>query len=192
MELKTATDKDLWNALRAGNHDALSHIYSTYFRFLFAYGKKIASDQAMVEDAIQELFVELWQRREGLSATDAIQPYLVVSLKRKLFKYLEKDKKTTTLEAKENQFGSEAAVERLIIDGEKDSEKAKALQAAIRQLSARQQEIIYLKYFNGMDYEEITDIMEMNYQSARNLLHRALTKLAKVFGWFFIIKLVFN
>lgn len=192
MNLITLTDKEIWNELRSGNHQALEHIYSMYFNFLFAYGKKIASEQSMVEDAIQELFIELWQRRTGLSETDSIQPYLTVALKRKLFKSLEKAKKTTSLEEKENQFGSEDAMEQLMIKKEGNTEKSKELEKAIQQLSARQQEIIYLKFFSGMDYEEIADIMDMNYQSARNLVHRAITKLGKFFIWIIAMAILFT
>ena len=60
-----------------------------------------------------------------------------------------------------------------------DYGQKKNLKSAFDELSDRQKEILYLKYYSEMDYEEITQIMDMNYQSARNLVSRAIQKLAK-------------
>ena len=50
----------------------------------------------------------------------------------------------------------------------------------MRQLTPRQREIVYLRFFSGADYEEICEIMEIDYQSARDLLYRSIKKLRKV------------
>lgn len=44
-------------------------------------------------------------------------------------------------------------------------------------LSPRQKEAIYLKFVSNLSYEEISKVMQMNYQSARNLVFRGLEKL---------------
>ncbi len=44
-------------------------------------------------------------------------------------------------------------------------------------LSNRQKEAVFLKYYNQMSYEDICDIMNINYQSVRNLISTALKKL---------------
>ena len=45
------------------------------------------------------------------------------------------------------------------------------------QLSPRQREALTLYYIEERKYEDICEIMDMNYQSVRNLMHRGLTKL---------------
>jgi RNA polymerase sigma factor (sigma-70 family) len=55
--------------------------------------------------------------------------------------------------------------------------KKKAVQRALAELTPRQKEAIYLRYMNRMSYEEICQIMDMNYQSARNLIFRAVEKM---------------
>jgi len=175
------TDQKLWNELREGKHSALEKIYRTYFSDLFNYGKKFASDEATVEDCIQELFVELWKNRVRLSETDAIKPYLFVSLKRKLFRVVKKNRTSTDTELEETHFDAELSIDQLLINAEIDKEQKENLNAAFEQLSDRQKEILYLKYYSNMDYKSISETMDMNYQSARNLVARAIQKLSKNF-----------
>ncbi|WP_286860436.1 RNA polymerase sigma factor, partial [Proteiniphilum sp. UBA5510] len=44
-------------------------------------------------------------------------------------------------------------------------------------LTPRQREIIYLRYMQELDYEEIAILMEINYNSARRLVHRSIEHL---------------
>jgi DNA-directed RNA polymerase specialized sigma24 family protein len=46
-------------------------------------------------------------------------------------------------------------------------------------ISDRQREIIHMKYIQQLDYEDIARIMSLNYQSARNLVTRALAALRR-------------
>ncbi len=173
------SDQKLWNELRQGKHVALEKIYRTYFSDLYNYGKKFATDEATVEDCIQELFVELWNNREGLSETNAIRPYLYVSLKRKLFRTVKKIRKSTDTELVETHFDAELSIDELMINNEQDEEQKAKLKGAFEQLSERQKEVLYLKYFSEMDYKGISEVMDLNYQSARNLVSRAIQKLSK-------------
>ncbi len=173
------SDKKIWNNLRNGDQKALEEIYRTYFEALYSYGKKLSRDENTVEDCIQELFVELWNRRDKLSETNVIKPYLFVSLKRKIFHTIKKLRKSTDTELEEKYFDAELSIDEILIAKETTVEQKSNLKSAFNELSDRQKEILYLKYYSEMDYDEITDIMDMNYQSARNLVSRAIQKLAK-------------
>lgn len=172
-------DKILWNNLRSGQSQALETIYRTYFSELYHYGKKFTKDINAIEDSIQELFIDLWNSRDKISETNAIKPYLYVSLKRRLFKVLKKNKKISEEEVSDMNFDAELAIDQILINNETKSEQSQALQIAFKQLSDRQKEIIYLKYYAEMSYEDISEAMDLNYQSARNLASRALSKLSK-------------
>ena len=144
-------------------------------------------DVNTVEDCIQELFVELWNRRDKLSDTDKIKPYLYVSLKRKIFHSIKSIRKITDNELEETHFDVELSIDQVLVQKEMEEETSANLKSAFAQLSDRQKEILFLKYYSEMDYEEISRIMELNYQSARNLVSRALTKLSKFMVWIYII-----
>lgn len=173
------SEKNIWKRLKSGDQKALEEIYRTYFSDLYSYGKKFTKDENTVEDCIQEMFVDLWNRREGLSDTDAIRPYLYVSLRRRIFQTIKKNRKSTDTELQESHFDAELAIDQIIVDKEIRNERSENLKVAFAKLSDRQKEILYLKFYSEMDYGSISEIMDMNYQSARNLVSRAILKLSK-------------
>jgi len=52
---------------------------------------------------------------------------------------------------------------------------------ALNKLPPRQKEIIYLKIYKGLNYEEISEVMSINYQVVRNLLCQALKTFKKLY-----------
>ncbi|MEM1123105.1 MAG: sigma-70 family RNA polymerase sigma factor, partial [Bacteroidota bacterium] len=131
-----------------------------------------------IEDCIQDLFVELWKNREGLSPTDSIQRYLLVALRRKVIRQLQQFyKRSTDSEPTELDFEAELAIDEAIMQTEMASERTTQVKVALEKLSKRQKEAVYLKYISGMDYEDISEIMDLNYQSVRNLVSAALKKM---------------
>ena len=83
---KPVFDPDIqnWDGLRKGNAHSLEWIYSRYFRLLYNYGRKVSAESKSVEDAIHDVFVDLWRFRENLSPTTSVRFYLYRSLRRRL------------------------------------------------------------------------------------------------------------
>ena len=176
----TTKDQELWDQLRAGEKNALEKIYRDQAKLLLKYGSRFSPNSSTVEDCIQDLFIELWRNRERLGPTNSISSYLLASLRRKIIRRLKKDRRWVYSEDGENyQFDLELAIEDKIVAGEMQAENLARLRSAFGQLSKRQQEVIYLKYQAGLEYEDICEIMEINYQSVRNLVSNALRKMKK-------------
>src|SRR5688572_26092435 len=77
-------DARIWLDLRSGEKSALSYIYTKFFDGLYNYGSRITPDAGLTEDSIQDLFVELWNKREGLNDVHNVKAYLFKSLRRKI------------------------------------------------------------------------------------------------------------
>lgn len=170
----------LWKRLKAGDKKALEQIYLREVNYLLAYGKKISTNGPLVEDCVQDLFVELWKNREGASQTDSIRPYLLIALRRKIIRKLKKIQQSQSEKVPEEvDFAAELSIDTQWMAAELSAERAAQLQQAFTRLSSRQQEAIYLKYYTGMDYQDIAEVMDINYQSVRNLMFNALEKLRK-------------
>lgn len=183
----------LWGQLKAGNKSALEQIYATYISSLLKYGRKFSRNDQVIEDCIQDLFIELWKNRNGLGMTDSIQRYLLVALRRKVIRQLDKSKKwVSDTEPTELDFEVEIAVDQKLIALELSAERAQQVKAAMENLSKRQKEVIYLKYVSGLDYEDIGAIMGLNYQSVRNLVSNALKKLKGTLLPLFLITLALD
>lgn len=172
-------DIDCWQAFTEGNRDALGILFRRHYSDLFRYGNKICTDTEILEDCIQELFIELWQSKNAPPSI-SVKAYLLKAIKYKLLKALHK-RSNIRLEATipENIF-FEISHETFIIDKQEHAERTDRVIQALGQLSARQKEIIYLKFYQSLSYEEVSDIMNINYQVARNLLSQAIKTMKKL------------
>jgi len=187
MQISNKDDRLLWQKLKSGDKNALEVIFRNEADALCKYGRKFTPDKDLIADCLQDLFVELWRTKETIGSTDNIRKYLFVSFRRRLIKDLNKENKTKSLDP-DTDLKEEItfSVENTWIENEDTIQKSEALTSAISKLSSRQQEILYLKFYNDMDYDQITEIMHLNYQSARNLVTRALESLRK-----YMISLIF-
>lgn len=172
-------DSILWQELKTGKKMALERIYAEHAPVLLKYGRRFTADGQLVEDCIQDLFIELWKNREGLGTTDSIRKYLLVSLRRKVIRSMSSSKYSSQ-EPEETAFEAVFTIEDTLIGEEMDAERRQKLQQALGGLTKRQQEILYLKYYEDLDYHAIGEVMELSYQSARNLAFRALEALRDV------------
>ncbi|KYP14766.1 sigma-70 family RNA polymerase sigma factor [Flavihumibacter sp. CACIAM 22H1] len=172
------SDTVLWDAYKNGDRDAFSELFRKYYSPLFLYGNKIVQDTTILEDCIQELFFELWKSRNQVVVV-SVKAYLFKSLKYKIYRALNQRKiHPETLLKEEMNF--ELSHDTLLIHKEEEQERAKQVIKAFDQLSNRQKEVIYLKYYLGLSYEEVSEIMEINYQVARNLLYLAIRSMKKM------------
>ncbi|MCI4648010.1 sigma-70 family RNA polymerase sigma factor [Phaeodactylibacter sp.] len=181
-------DVQLWDALRQGKKSALEAIYRREVVDLFRYGRRIIDDEALVEDVIQDLFIGLWRRRDGLGATDSIRRYLFVALRRDLIRRNTRLRRITG-ELDETSLEEETvtSIDADIIEAESQELRSARLKEAMKQLSKRQQEVLYLKYFQQMDYHTIAEVLEINYQSVRNVASAGLKALRKLTGLLFLL-----
>jgi RNA polymerase sigma factor (sigma-70 family) len=176
------TDIVLWNALRAGCCEAFEQIYQQQFFALYAYGLKITSDQELVKDAIQELFVHIWKKRSKLSETNAIRFYLFTSLKRRIFSVQVKAMKMESF----NDFPvipglePENSEEENMIQQQHAAEKQRQVMAAVGALSRREHEAVLYKYYDNLPYQEIAARMAITTPAVYNIISKALIKLSNL------------
>ncbi|MDB5200165.1 MAG: polymerase, sigma-24 subunit, subfamily [Chitinophagaceae bacterium] len=177
----TNTDRDiiLWDHFRNGDAESFVSLFKNYYSDLFNYGCKITDDHAIIEDCIQELFIDLW-RTQGKAEILSLKAYFFRAFKFKLIKAIGKAGKTISLlpEIHQNEF--EISHEMLLINDQENAALAQKVFNAMQELSARQKEIIYLKFHQNLSYEEVGEIMNINYQAARNLVYQAIKVLKKI------------
>ncbi|MCK3684792.1 sigma-70 family RNA polymerase sigma factor [Maribellus sp. YY47] len=168
------SDRKLWESFLSGDGNSFKMIYERSIQDLFAYGRSFCSDEEIVKDCIHDLFIEIYNTRTRLSSTDKILPYLMVVLKRIIIRKLRKDAPSNSLNIEYLPFVLEIREEEEDIAVE---ETLQSLRNALRELTPRQREAIHLKYVAGLSYDELAKVMDLNYQTSRNLVSRAILKL---------------
>jgi len=171
-------DKYIWDEFKNDTENALSYIYNQNVDFLFFYGKKFTIEEDFILDMIQDLFYDLIKYRKTLSATDNIRLYLMKSFRRKLLRGIENKRKFAKLDSDYNLEPKIVfSIEEEMITDEDQSRRNKFIMLGLKELNAKQREVIYYKFTLGYDYSQISEIMSITYDSARQLVSRGINSL---------------
>ncbi len=177
---------NIWNNFQNGSKEAFNTIYSQYVEILFDYGSRFTDHHPLVEDAIQELFIDLWIKRSQLGDVRNIRAYLFKSLKRRILRKLGSQKKLTEIDQLP-EFPLIFSYEDQLIKETSDRELIKKLNHSLTKLTATQREAIFQKYYQRLSYQEVASIREVNVKAIYKLLARALNQLRSSFNIFFTI-----
>jgi RNA polymerase sigma factor (sigma-70 family) len=160
----------LWKAYLDGDKVSFEAIYARYHGLLYEYGMRKWGDGELVRDALQDLFVRLWVNRRRIGPTDNIKFYLIAALRNALINASLKEDRRRTVTMEEEPFELEFP------------EPKTRLVTALDQLTGRQKEVIYLRYFEDLSYEEIASLMDISVKGIYKLHYRALDALKDILG----------
>jgi RNA polymerase sigma factor (sigma-70 family) len=171
----------LWHNFLHGSKEAMSAIFLHFHDDLFRYGIKLSGDKDLVDDCIQDLFFRLWKNRSNLKPVENLRPYLFKSLRNHILDSLELKRADVVIENDfEHPFDIIYSPEDfLILSQSSEMERLKVIEA-LNNLSVRQREAIYLRYFEELDFENIARVMDMNIQSVRNILQRGMQSMREL------------
>jgi RNA polymerase sigma factor (sigma-70 family) len=171
-----------WHDFIGGDFDALSVLFRHYAKSLVSYGMKISPDKELVKDSIQEVFIQLIQKRLKLKRNDEIRGLVFRLLRNKMIdeiKLINRNKRTGNLIFNcNNNFETDA--EHRHIGSEDELRRDRLLTSALDELSAHQKEAMFLKYSSGFSYEQISEVMDISIASVRTLIYRTLKQLRAI------------
>lgn len=174
----------LWNEIRYNNEQALYQLYMESYDRLFQYGLRASSDAELVKSVINEVFTGLWLKRDRLVEVENVSGYVFIYFKRVLFLQLQKSKgrgrRARDIDPDKELW--EIPYEDLLIVMEQDEERKQRIKTAIDQLTKRQKELIGLRFYEEMSFEDIADKTGLTLRTIYNTLHTAITVLRKALG----------
>lgn len=173
-------DSILWNALKSGDEKAFSSLFKKYFSHLVRYGNSFSPFPEKVQDCVQDVFTDIWVYKNSLNDNVVVKAYLLSCVRKRIARLQERDhifRKTTTVDL--IPFSFDFTIEDKLIADETTAVKVSQLNQLINDLPARQKEALYLRYHQGLSVEQIAELLNVNYQSANNLIHRALLNIRK-------------
>lgn len=191
-EINANDDLILWNSLKKGDEKAFSLLFEKYYPELVRYGNNLSSSTDKVQDAVQDVFTDIWVYRKSLNDALIVKAYLLSSVRKRMARLQERDhifKQPKNIDCLE--FLLEFSVEHHLIDDETTADTILQLNKHINNLPSRQKEALYLRYHQNLNIDQIAEILEVNYQSATNLVYRAIVNIKKEWTESAAILLVF-
>lgn len=161
-------------------YDAFSYIYNSYVNDLLSYGVSLGFHEDTCRDAVHDVFCKLLIDKNKFSKVNNLTAYLFRAVRNYLFNIQKKNCNFYASSFEDTPFSTEVTTLDSLINKE-DTEKLKqTVENMLNELTPRQREVIYLRYIQEMDYENIALLMGMNCNSARRLVHRSIEHLRSI------------
>ncbi len=175
-------DPDVWAAFRQGDERAYATLYEQHAAALYEYGVRLVQDEFLVRDALHDLFVKLWAKRAKLGPLDNVRYYLLTGLRNTLLDKKRRDQRYQhiSLEDDKAPFTLSFSPEAEALHQQEQQGQAARLAAAIEQLSPRQKQVIYLRYYEELEYAQIAELLAINVKGVYKLTARALDALKEI------------
>jgi RNA polymerase sigma factor (sigma-70 family) len=93
--ISTLTDNELTDLLKSGDQAAFTEIYHRYSSLLYIYAYKLLGDTDAAKDLTQELFINLWDKRETMEFNKSVSAYLYTAVRYKFLKLVTHQKVRT-------------------------------------------------------------------------------------------------
>jgi RNA polymerase sigma factor (sigma-70 family) len=174
INTNSKNDVLLWQAFKKGDSTAFEQLYKKYFKDLGRYGLRLNPDKDLVEDAIHDVFIDLWRRKEFLSDVENVKLYLYRATRNQFNRTIQKD----IFEGSEDinnflDYLGTLSFEQESIEIESNQIRTRSIQNAMNNLSNRQAEAIHLRFYQGLSLDEIASLMKIQKQVVKNLLSKS-------------------
>lgn len=180
MDFSKQTDAAIWKLISGGSDPAFVYVYETYSEVLFRYGLRITTDKTLIEDSVHDVFLRIWTKRSLLTISCSLKFYLIRAFRRDLIKKVQEIRKKRFAELSEVDRHWEVSFQELLLENQIILESNENVKAAINHLSDRQREAVFLRYIEGLEYQQIAELMQVKVISLYNLIQKALKNLSQL------------
>ncbi|SEN94168.1 RNA polymerase sigma-70 factor, ECF subfamily [bacterium A37T11] len=184
------TDHELISLLKEGNNRAFTVIYERYFDSLFVNGLQMLKDREQARDVVQDVFTDLWVKRQELEIHSSLQGYLYAGIRHAVLNVVRRNKV------------SEKYIENLILYAQQDlpvtddiareRELHQIIQAEIDKLPTRMKEVFELSRNHYHSHKEIAGMLDISEHTVKRQIANALSILRKKLDQLNFFKLIIN
>lgn len=171
-------DNSLVNSIKKGDKTAFKKLFLKYHKPLVAYTISFTNDEALADDIVQKSFISLWERREKLEIQSSIKSYLYSTCyKMFISDYRTKKRRDRLLD----NYKEEALREKIELDPEEINLKVEKMRLLINQLPPKCKEILELNKFQGLQYKEIAEALNISVKTVEAQMSNAYKKIREGF-----------
>jgi len=159
--LSERPDEELMLAFKGGDGLAFREIFHRYKNPIFGYVRRRVNDPGRAEEITQDVFLALVQHRNGYQVTASFRTFLYrIALNRIASEHRKKKEVDPLPEEAPAAGGSDPAV-------------VQQVREALEKLEPQQREIVMLREYEGLSYDEIARVLKVPVGTVRSRLFRA-------------------
>lgn len=164
---------------RMGDQWAFQQLVEIYHDVAWRTARVLLSDRASAEDALQDAWVDVWRGLPGFLPTRPFRPWLLTIIANRCRMSVRR-RSLPTIPVDEAQVDSLLSADD-VLKHVLQLERTAELQAALSKLPADQQRVLGLRFFAGLELNEIALVMAVPVGTVKSRLHRALNALRTYF-----------
>ena len=161
MDDETAIEK-----CRNGEQEAFRHLVERYQRQALGHATTILGSRDDAQDAAQEAFIDAFRALKTFDRSRPFYPWFYVLLRNRCYKIAARKRETESMD--------EAVI---VASDSARSEEIRALENALLSLDMEDREILTLKYFDGLSYNELAERLQIPKGTVMSRLFHARGKL---------------
>ena len=150
-----------WELFLEGNDEAYSWLYTNHIQLLYQYGLQITPNTEVVKDCIQDVFVRIYKNKNKLSIPKNVKIYLMISLKNSIYNVFNKERLEEDYVFNFHSIEEQHIAENNFFNEEERREQINEIKRILHVLTPRQREIIYYRFIEEMEYDEICQVMDI-------------------------------
>ena len=177
--MQQLNDQALLALLKKDPDRGIEHIFRQYYAYVCQAVYRILPDEVLVEDICQEVFLELWRRRDRLVIQSSLRAYLRRTAVNRTLNFIRDQKVTFDQDSDELFLASNLAGTAQELEAK---ELEKLIDQAIDQLPARCRLVFVLSRFHEMSYKQIAKELDISVKTVENQISKALKYLRQMLG----------
>ncbi|UXP31370.1 RNA polymerase sigma-70 factor [Reichenbachiella agarivorans] len=172
------SEEDILGRIASDDQGAFEQIFRLYYKDLSRYCLKYVRDEHVAEELVQEVFINIWDRRYSLKINTSVKAYLFTAVRNRSFNYIKlqipKEQRKVDVDGMVDLSGSLSENREEELEFE---ELQVYVQNAIDSLPPKCQLIFNLSRNAGMSYKEIAEELDLSVKTVENQVGLALKKL---------------
>jgi RNA polymerase sigma-70 factor, ECF subfamily len=158
--------------IQRGDKQAFEEIFRSLYTPLSAYAYRFLEDIDEAEEVVQDLFFNLWEKRERLRIEDSIKAYLYRAVRNTCINKTKHEKiKQAYANVNIRQINEE---EKRVLDNLEAGELAELIERAIAEMPSERKKIFLMSREEGLKYKEIAGQLGISVKTVENQMGKAL------------------
>lgn len=165
-------EKEWLQSMKAGNESALQKIFKHYYKYLVVTGYNITGDNEKAKDLVQDVFFELWKKREQIEIQSSLKAYLRRAVVNRSLNYIKTQKR---FDFGDENFDAQTPDKTFSAQKNLEAQDLKsAINVAIDSLPAKCKAIFVLSRFEKLSHKEIAAKLDISTKTIENQITKAL------------------
>lgn len=164
--------------IASGNKSAVQECLNTYGGLIWSLARRMLSNVEEAEDAVQEIFIDVWKNAERFDETQASETTFVAMIaRRRLIDRMRKQNRQPSIDSLEDILAEPSENKNLDMQ---TSIEAKEAAQAMKQLRPEQRQILHLSIVQGLSHQEIADALKMPLGTVKTHARRGLMQVREI------------